>query len=61
MEENPDTTLEQEIVCDEDTHNNVIDYDPSDCNCELCYYSREICEYIQTDRDAEDVDHEVQP
>lgn len=59
MEENPDATLEQDIVCDEDTDNN---YDPSDCKCELCYYSREICEYIQdqTDRDAEDVEHEVQ-
>jgi hypothetical protein len=52
MEENPDTEkIIDEDICDGDDY-----HDLSLCNCELCYYSREICEYIQdqTDRDAED-------
>lgn len=41
MDENPEVIEEEEnVVCDDD-------YDPSECNCELCYYAREICEFIQ--------------
>lgn len=43
---------------DDDCDNNVIDYDPSECDCELCYLSREICEYIQEEKDRENEDPE---
>lgn len=42
MDENPDVS--ENVVCDDE-------YDPSDCDCELCYYAREICEYIQDEED----------
>ena len=60
MEEDPEINErpvdEEEIIVGDDEYdnNNVIDYDPSNCNCDLCYYSREICEYIQDEKDDQD-------
>jgi hypothetical protein len=52
MEEDPEIN-ERPVDSDDEYDNNVIDYDPSNCNCDLCYYSREICEYIQDEKDRE--------
>jgi hypothetical protein len=37
----------------EEEDNVSSDYEPSVCNCDLCYMSREIYEYLQDERERE--------
>ena len=49
---------EEIVVSDDEDDTDFIDYDPSNCNCDLCYYSREICQYIQDEKDREEEEEE---
>ena len=56
VEKNESTTTESSEEEEDTTYN----YEDDSCNCELCYYSREICEYIEDERkrDEDDEDDE---
>ena len=60
VEKNESTTTESSEEEEGETNYN---YEDDSCNCELCYYSREICEYIKEERkrdeDDDDNDNEM--
>lgn len=54
VEKNESTTTESS---DEEEQEDIsYNYEDDTCNCDLCYYSREICEYIEEERKRNDDD-----
>jgi hypothetical protein len=51
----PTEPLEQNELTDEEEDTSY-NYEDDSCNCELCYYSREICEYIEDERKRDEDD-----
>lgn len=54
VEKNESTTTES---CKEEGDPSY-NYEDDSCNCELCYYSREICDYIEYERKREQDDED---
>ena len=48
--ETPNEPVEKNESSDDEEEDTSYNYEDDSCNCELCYYAREICEYIEDER-----------